>query len=370
MSKLDFKHLVLEVIEAVPDWYKEIIKIYNENTGSTLSDVIPPTDGRLYKTYMRGILGDTKNVSPTQIAIEFLSLFDLFVSLKEIEQIKKTTTTSIETFINKVTEQIESEKVLEVLQVWKNKNIYTWQDYMPISGQGGEVQRKALGDVDRLGAVALNTLNTESILGATQKIVTKRISSIEAIISLRSPNFNNLIKDIFNRLPGYVSGSIKVTKDFEKLVDNLYITNIFTVAANAMLFYDSLIDRFTGQEQLESRSLIIPTNKQKINEAETATIIAAGLAAAGITGALLNKIRQKPYDPGFMKFVETGIFEQSDIKYDIQQIQKIGTTEGRQLIASLQRIAQYTKKKPGASEIVGQAAGALGALSVGMGPVN
>jgi hypothetical protein len=402
-------NLLLEA--ETPDWYKDIINRFRETTGASgITDVVPPT-GDLLKTLQIAIKGDVGNVSPKQISINLLSLFDLFVALSETgwgKQLRKASTHTVESFITDPNGGYNNPETGQIINTWLDGNIYLWAEYSPITRNGNEVQRKAQGETDVLGKVALQTLNNQTILGATQAIVAKRVNALEAISSLRFGNFNNLIKDIFNRLPGYVSGSIKITKDFDNLVDDLYVADIYSIAAYSAFFYDSEIDRLKGISNTPSpvTSTLKPQTPQGIGDTEgqqlasimsslnltdkyvsrgllkeesTAAVIAAALAATGVTTAVINRIKKRPYDPGFMNFIENGIINYkagseppvtSETKYTIEEIQKIQTQEARDLIRKLQNIAQYTKKKPGAGEVLGKAAGALGALSTGMGPVN
>jgi hypothetical protein len=415
MSKIDFKDLVSNILlEAeTPDWYKDVINHFRETTGATaIIDTVPPT-GDLLKTLQIAIKGDVGNVSPKQISINLLSLFDLFVALSETgwgKQLRKTSTHTVESFITDLNGGYNNPETGQIINTWLDGNVHLWAEYSPITRNGNEVQRKAQGETDALGKVALQTLNNQTILGATQAIVAKRVNALEAISALRFGNFNNLIKDIFNRLPGYVSGSIKITKDFDNLVDDLYIADIYSIAAYSVFFYDSEIDRLKGvnnttkptpsssasttgtpqginnPEGQQLASLMSSLNLTDIynsigliKEESTAAVIAATLAATGLTATIINSIKKRPYDPGFMNFVENGVINYKagsepaitgQIKYTINEIQKIQTQEARQLIQKLQNIAQYTKKRPGAGEIAGKAIGALGALGTGMGPVN
>lgn len=393
---LKFTDLVTKVLleAATPDWYRDIITRFREVTSTTaITDVVPPA-GELLKTLQIAIKGDVGNVSPRQISINLLSIFDLFVALTETswgKQFKKAAGGTVESFISNCP-GYDNPETGQIINNWTSTEALLWSDYSPLSRNGSEVQRKAQGEVDVLGKVALQTLNNQTILGATQAIVSKRVSALEAIASLRFGKFEGIIKDIFNRLPGYVSGAIKVSKDFDKLVDDLYIADIYSIAAYSAFFYDSEIDRLTTsiqttppEAEVEKETIVASLNlldKHKntsfIKEESTAAALAAALAATGVTAAVVNYIKKRPYDPGFINFIEKGIINtkidnqaiKSDTVYTIGEIQKIQTQEARQLIQKLQNIAQYTKKRPGVGEIVGKAAGALGALRVGMGPVG
>jgi len=353
-----------------PNWYKDVINRFRETTGaSAITDVVPPT-GDLLKTLQIAIKGDVGNVSPKQISINLLSIFDLFVALSETnwgKQLRKSSTQTIESFITNPDGGYNNLETGQIINTWIAGDVHLWTEYSPITRNGNEVQRKAQGETDVLGKVALQTLSNQTILGATQAIVAKRISALEAISTLRFGNFGNLIRDIFNRLPGYVSGSIKVTKDFDNLVDDLYVADIYSIAAYSAFFYDSEIDRLKGVNTSNQTTQNINDSKaiqhtSLIKEESTVAVMAAALAATGLTAAIINTIKKRPYDPGFMNFVEKGVISyktdtqqtvNGDIKYTIGEILKIQTPEARQLIQKLQNIAQYTKKTPGAGERLG-----------------
>jgi hypothetical protein len=334
------------------------------------------------------IKGDIGNVSTRQIAINLLSIFDLFVGLAETKwgkQFKKTSGHTVESFISNCPGYSDPE-VGGIINTWIGNDTHIWSDYSTMTRNGGEVQRKAQGEIDVLGKVSLQTYSNKNILDTTQSIIAKRINAFEAVTSLRFDKFANLVRDIFNRLPGYVSGSIKVSKDFDKLVDDLYIAEIYSIAAYSAFFYDSEIDRLMGapQTQTSSNQTLEPMNAETqraaalmssldllsihkstsvLKESGTVAAIAAGLAATGITASVINYLKKRPYDPGFMNFIEKGIINtkigddivKGDIVYNIGEIQKIQTQEARQLIQKLQNIAQYTKKTTGVKDRLGYA---------------
>ena len=80
-----------------------------------------------------------------------------------------------------------------------------------------------------------------------------------------------------------------------------------------------------------------------------------------------KQIQYKTIDPKTGKDTET---IGTTGPYTIEVISKMGTTEATNLINALKKIAQYTRKGIGLGQAVSKTAGALGALRVGMGPVN
>lgn len=80
-----------------------------------------------------------------------------------------------------------------------------------------------------------------------------------------------------------------------------------------------------------------------------------------------KQIQYKTIDPKTGKDTET---IGTTGPYTIEVISKMGTTEATNLVNALKKIAQYTRKGIGLGQAVSKTAGALGALRVGMGPVN
>ena len=80
-----------------------------------------------------------------------------------------------------------------------------------------------------------------------------------------------------------------------------------------------------------------------------------------------KQIQYKTIDPKTDKDTET---IGTTGPYTIEVISKMGTTEATNLVNALKKIAQYTRKGIGLGQAVSKTAGALGALRVGMGPVN
>lgn len=282
---------------------------------------------------------------------------------------------------------------------------------------------------DKLAAVALNTYNNESVIDTVQSIVNKRISVITRISKLKNPKtpFGRLIEDIFKQPEQYAAGQKKYSSDFEA-VDDLYIRDIIKIALAAKEFYASEITNLKLQQQVQdsfagfselidmllneydplpSRYRNMDLNpqqqtsqakpkRQRDYKAEYARRKELKAQRAGqqnqpqqIDKRVQEQIYQKALNdvPNRVNFLQgipvqysvvnpqsgedTGQLLAVDPKqYTIGNIQKIETTEAKNLVTALQNIAQYVKKKPGAGEIASKTLGAMGALRVGMGPVG
>ena len=245
--------------------------------------------------------------------------------------------------------------------------------------------------------------------------------------------FNNLIQDIFKTPELYLSGSKKYSSDFQA-IDELYIKDLINIALAAKNFYASEIAKLKlpqletsslnsfdcfvanilkeetppwlqgpsavqGQQQTPPQPAVDraqllrnmaqnrrairssryneppiqqqqnPQNQQQLQRLQKQLYDVA-------LDDILNRInflagKSVNYKLVDMQGKETGEQQTTDPKlYTVGSIMQNQSNEAKKLIEELGKIAQYTKKKVGAGEIVSKAAGALGALRVGMGPVN
>ena len=177
-----------------------------------------------------------------------------------------------------------------------------------------------MAEKDLLAKAALETYYKKSILQTVNEAVKKRTDVFSRISVVRTPfgqPFANLLKDALINPEQYASGNKKVTNDFKQIVDDLYFKQIIAIGLTAKEFYKSV----AGQN---------PSNTINYEN-------------------MLNN--------------ENGGFT-------VEEIQNKGTKEALALIEALRNIAEYERKKAGRGETIGKAAGALGALRTGMGPVG
>jgi hypothetical protein len=244
---LNFNSVVSNILtEAIstPPWYKDIIDIFTKSTNIQVDSSVPPTDNDLRKTLQIAIKGETGNVSPQQIAISCLGLFDLFVQLTTTQwgaNWKRGGTLTLENFISSV--DANDPEIRTVLDNWKGNSNLQWNEYKPQTRNGSEVKRKAEKEIDTLGQAALRTYNNLSIVETIVQIVKKRTNFFDRIGNLKSLSqpFANLIKDIFKFPEQYSSGQKKVSSDYFNIVDNLYVTELFKIALYAKDFFESEI---------------------------------------------------------------------------------------------------------------------------------
>lgn len=250
----------------------------------------------------------------------------------------------------------------------------------------------------------------------------ERISHLKSL----SQPFTNLITDIFKTPEAYSSGQKKVTSDFSNIVDSVYITDLIQVALAAKEFFAAEIaskktqpvettnnQNTTNQPEADTRLPSAYRNipiTQSLNLFDTylnsilisevgvfktaAQAIGRGIQQAGkaITknqrvaqaspqvqqryqqykqklkqdqanyDAFLNgkQIQYKIVDPNTNQ-------EGKDIgtagPYTVGVISKIETSEAKNLINALKKIAQYTRKGVGAGERLKYAGQAMSALA-------
>lgn len=244
---LNFNNVVTNILTeaiATPKWYKDVIDNFVQATNIQVDSSVPPTDNDLRKTLQIAIKGETGNVSPQQIAISCLALFDLFVQLTATQwgaNWKKGGTLTLENFIGSV--DVNDPEIKAILDNWTDLTSLQWNDYKPQTRNGSEVKRKAEKEIDTLGAAALTTYNNLSIIETVVQIVKKRTNFFDRISNLKSLSqpFINLIRDIFKFPEQYSSGQKKVSSDYFNIVDNLYVTELFKIALYAKDFFQSEI---------------------------------------------------------------------------------------------------------------------------------
>lgn len=209
----------------VPDWLQNIIKKHSE----VYSDV---KEARLESLF--GIANKRPRPSAPDLRndIDAIRIIDI---LKRLADAMDQRPTTYEEFLNKLQEtkiaQMGTGISDEITRItaptkadWGIKDITINNQY-----------KIARADADKTAAAALSIYNSKSVLEATKQIVTKRTNLWDRIGKLKSPTqpFTNLINDIFKFPKEYMSGSKKISSDFEEIVDSLYIQNLFRVGLAA-----------------------------------------------------------------------------------------------------------------------------------------
>jgi hypothetical protein len=260
-----------------------------------------------------------------------------------------------------------------------------------------------LKEVASLGERALEAdpeLSNSSVVEAVQKIVNRRIGVFTRVANLKSPKqpFTNLINDIFKTPELYLSGSKEYSSDFAA-IDQLYIQDLIKVAIAAKEFYAAEVTRLKTQssEQTNLESVIPKLVKNILNELSSADIAAGrrrtytppsqqtnrqqNQRTGSISPSIMKQLKDKALQDvrNRMNFLtgipvqynivdsngrdtnQTGVIDSSK-DYNIGGILKLQTPEAQNLIKALGAIALYTKKKPGAGEIISQKVQALSNL--------
>lgn len=261
-----------------PNWYKEVLKKLSDELSETVDNNVPVPAGDLRKTLQMAMQGDTGNVSEQQIAIRFLSVYDLFVQLIETDWKKKNlgpTRPTIDDCIVKM-DPADSE-ISGIIETWlKNQSIF-WEEYQPLTRNGIEVKRKTLKNVDSQSRIAITNPSIQrlSIIDAVKEAVRVRTNVINRIGNLKSISqpFTNLITDVFKYPKQYQTGQKKVTSDFAKIVDNLYIQDLIFIADAAKSFF---------ADEIASKKMT-PQAAETPNSKDLATNISRGQANQSTT---------------------------------------------------------------------------------------
>jgi len=232
----DFNNLVSNTLlkeqnqtPVVPDWLKNIIKKHSE----IYSDI---KDTRLESLFNIANKRPRPSAADLRNDIDAIRIIDILKRLADaMDQIPRT----YEEFLNGLNDVKIAQMGVNINNEINSITAQTKANWsikdITISNQ----YKIARADADKAAAAALSTYNSKSILEATKQIITKRTNLWDRIGKLKSPTqpFTNLITDIFRFPKEYMSGSKKVTSDFQEIVDGLYVQNLFRVGLAAKEFF-------------------------------------------------------------------------------------------------------------------------------------
>jgi hypothetical protein len=124
-----------------------------------------------------------------------------------------------------------------------NKNNKTWPVPESLDPKVQTAYNELAGEANKLGAVALATLNEKTIIGAVQEIIARRSNAFASIMALQKPStpFAGLLEKIFLTPEKFIAGQAAVTDDFKEVVDDLYIEKLFNIALQTKELYKSLV---------------------------------------------------------------------------------------------------------------------------------
>jgi len=405
----------------IPQWLQEIFKkhkeiFYAEPTIETINQIFPVVVKRPSESDV------TNNMQYVRILDILTRIYDSIKTDKPKDPIG---------FLNAIKDpNSEGGKTgISILNSIKNITPDKKQTWDILNGEVRNAWNLARAAADKMGAAALSTYNNQSILETTKQIVAKRIKVFDRLVKLKSPTqpFTNLITDIFKYPEQYIAGQKRVSSDFEQIVDNLYVQNLFKVGLATKEFFGSEIARLKLQskpeqkqsapEQMdaETQQLVTTmaslnlfdkyTNAILVNEVGVLPSIARNVVQGVQRGAkILQQGERLARDPqykqryerlkqrvkqdaaNYMAFLqnkpveyreldaqekETGKTGKTDPRqYTIGRISKLETPEATNLITALRNIAEYVRKRVGAGEMASRLGKAAGALTSGIGPVN
>jgi hypothetical protein len=220
----------------VPEWVKTVIDKHNKLFNTNL----PPENGIPAGIYP--FIQDRNVAQKNMPAMQqYIHLIAFFRSL--INQLPSRPPT-VSAFYTQLPDADNSEqkKSAEKINTLAKKDDWKIEEY---DAPTAKAYDSWLDEANKLASAALQTYNGDSILGATQKIITKRTSVWDRISRLKSPTqpFTNLIVDVFKYPEEYAAGRRKVTQDFPDIVDDLYVQNLFRVGLAAKNFFATEIAR-------------------------------------------------------------------------------------------------------------------------------
>jgi hypothetical protein len=411
-----------------PQWLKDIIT-HHKTLG--LSDVTSELD-KIIELAFRQIqnrIAD-KQVESVYDGVRVLDAIERFKKIASPDQVIKGGELGKQLIVDTQHQDI-GKKIADEIKTYQNSQQWVPRDPAISEAWGKLLQGQ--DKMAAVALQTFNNLSVLETVKQIVKRRTNILDRLANFKSLTQP-FTNLITDIFKTPEPYSSGAKKVTSDFLNVVDSMYITSIIETAVAAKEFFkadvaskkvnpeqadDQNQTNNQNQQQTQTNNLINPNqefsdslnlfdtyiNSILVNEVgvlrTAANAIGRGIQQAGKAigkrGRLAQagpevqqryqqfkeklKNDQANYD-AFLngkaiqyKVVDPNTGQESSNlgtagPYTIGVISKIETTEAKNLVNALKKIAQYTRKGIGLGQAVSKTAGALGALRVGMGPVN
>jgi hypothetical protein len=294
------------------------------------------------------------------------------------------------------------------------------QDYEPINPDVNKAARTLNSEVQKLSQTAIQSLGSESVHTAINKMIAKRVSVLDRVIGLKSltkPFDASLITPVlhqFKKYAGVKNWAKRIPGDFNKMVDDISASNLLNVAILASEYYIHLLKtKYLTGEQPKGESLAPFENLyQNIilemplkSAAEIGKDIAAGERRPMGVDPEKNKWTKNQYnkdfdkklqppkndlpplneqqiqkianqigntvDPDYKSFLDKGASQfLPGVKYDLNAIAKDPSREAKDLYKALTDMAYFVRQRTSLSQAIGKTAGALGALRVGMGPVG
>ena len=189
--------------------------------------------------------------------LKYIRVFDVLYKLKETYKLKTKD-------ILLATKEEDLRSYIE--KIINNKNAKNWTVPESLDPKIQSAYNELAGEANKLGAVALATLNDKSILGAVQEIIARRSNAFASVMALQKPStpFAGLLEKIFLTPEKYISGQAAVTDDFREVVDDLYIEKIFNIALQTRELYNSLVQPSTPEEIADEKELLqtAPTDQE------------------------------------------------------------------------------------------------------------
>jgi len=308
----------------------------------------------------------------------------------------------------------DNQEALQIIQKFITDNISQYQCVDPIL--------KNISEADNLNEIALSTFNNESVFGAVYKMLQQRAGKIKTALN------RGTLQAMLTFPAQYAGGRIAIPDPFEKsLVESsMYNERVLAIGVAAIEYFKYLVNievaritaekrgkrgirtaeqfnfnilvrdllneltvagaqdsprgtggRYTGtNDQLRGAGGRMQSIEQKYSQSEMLKLTPFNLFDSKTWKR--DSVFEKQYKNDYIAFITNGVAQsipQKDQKdrpivYNIGTISQDRSAQAQELIKALQGIAQFKRTKQTLMQKVSKVAGALGALRVGMGPVN
>jgi len=399
--------------------FMELVNAYNTQYGQS------PNINEALKA--ANIVTGGKYLAAKYTSLGYIPFIDAFAQVYAlIEDDKKRSYTQTDIINTILSEPAKYDPVFNnvAAAIKKTTNL---QEYSPSNPEVNRAWLNLVNETNKLSQTAIQSLGSDTVHSAIVKIIAKRIPVLDRVMGLKGiikPFNKSLITPVlhqFKKYTGYKQGDAKknpagwlkdrlwpkkVSGDFSKMVEDISANNLLNVAVLAYEYYIYLLSTqgkpLNPQKQEMDQQMRLPgfentslnlfnkhvgnilneisgtgiaqmANKfkqqQKRQTPQQQKQETSGLPAEQIE-KISNQVGNIP-DPDYTTFIDDGESRYlPGIKYNLSTIAKDPSNEARALYKALTDMAYFVRPRLGLAQVAGATAKALGALRVGMGPVN
>lgn len=231
----------------------------------------PPSDNDIYSAI--SIIPGGRYIAAKYTKIGFLPFIDAFANIFDKIPDKNKRNFKLPELIDIISKTPEYDDVFaQTADRLAQSGIVQVQDYEPTNPDVNRAKQSLMSETNRLSQIAIQSLGTDTIHSAINKMIAKRMPIMDRVVGLKGlikPYNQSVIKPIlfeFKKFTGYKEGMAykndgnwknvinslwtkKIPGDFEKVVEDITAKNLLNVAVLTYEYYISLLKTQGQPEQ-------------------------------------------------------------------------------------------------------------------------